>query len=44
MVTIAVGSVCSGCCSWAPDIMRFSKGMGTTTSVMVVGLGLAAVR
>ena len=41
MVTIAVGSVCSGCCSWAPDIMRFSKGMGTTTSVMVVGLGLA---
>lgn len=41
MVTVAVGSVCSGCCSWAPDIMRFSKGMKTTTSVMAVGLGLA---
>lgn len=41
MVTIAVGSVCSGCCSWAPDIMRFSKGPKTTTGVMAVGLGLA---
>lgn len=40
LVTIAVGSVCSGCCSWAPDIMRFSKGPGTTTAVMGVGLGI----
>ena len=40
LVTISVGSIICGCCSWAPDIMRFSKGKKTTLSVMLVGLGI----
>lgn len=40
LITISIGSVVAGCCSWAPDIMRFSKGKGTTFSVMLIGLGI----
>ena len=40
LITIAVGSCINGCCSWAPDLLRFSKGKGTTTAVMAIGLGL----
>lgn len=40
LITIAVGSCVCGCCSWAPDLMRFSKDYKTTTGVMVIGLGI----
>lgn len=40
LITIAVGSCVCGCCSWAPDIMRFSKDVKTTTGVMAIGLGI----
>lgn len=38
LITIAVGSAVNGVCSWAPDLMRFSKDTKTTTSVMAIGL------
>ena len=40
LITIAVGSCVCGCCSWAPDLMRFSKDYKTTTGVMAIGLGI----
>lgn len=40
LITIAVGSCVNGVCSWAPDLMRFSKDTKTTTSVMSIGLFL----
>lgn len=40
LITIAVGSCVCGCCSWAPDLMRFSKDLKTTTGVMAIGLGI----